>query len=427
MAVTARATVAPLDPSAYAVDGIVPQRVASPTTVGALARALREADAAGERVVIYGGGTLQGIGDAPRGYDLALSTARLNRVIAYEPRDLTIAVEAGISLEAVARRLARHRQFLPLDGPLPQRSTAGGLLASGWAGPRRASYGRPRDLVIGATAVLADGTVAASGGRVVKNVSGYDVAKLFSGSLGALGALARLNFKTLPTPELQRVAICRLPERSRERAVANLAELQAEPVAALHVWGFNSEIEGRDGIDGRLVLLFEGSSAAVDHATREMRSSLGAAGVPETALFDGNAAAIYQRVLDAYVAAIELRSASFRIFGLPSDLLNVLAQVHTEADRRQLKSESIADLRNGDVLVRVSAETPTAFSVGIVTFAEALYEACERVSLICAPPAVRSHVEGWNREPAAINTMRALKARFDPKGTLAPGRLAGGL
>jgi glycolate oxidase FAD binding subunit len=301
------------------------------------------------------------------------------------------------------------------------------VIASGWAGPRRARYGRPRDLVIGATAVLADGTISASGGSVVKNVSGYDVAKLFAGSLGTLGALARINFKALPLPALQRIAVCRLPERSRERAVAHVAGLAAEPAAALHVWGFDGEIEGRDGIDGRLLLLFEGSVAAVDHATREMRSSLGAAGVPETALFDANAGSIYQRAVNAFVATIAGRSAGFRVAGLPDAVLDTLAAVHTAAERHNLKSESIADLVNGDVIVRVSAETPTAFTIGIVTFAEEIYEAFARVMLVSAPASVRSHIDAWGRPPAAAPTMRALKERFDPKGTLAPGRLAGDL
>ena len=221
MALSARSAAAPIDPAGYTLGDSVPRKVSSPTTIGALARALRESDAAGERIVLFGGGTLQDVGNVPQHYDAAVSLARLNRVIDYEPRDLTISVEAGITFDAISKRLARHKQCLPLDAPLPGQTTAGGVIASGWSGPRRVDHGRPRDLVIGATVVLADGTISTSGGRVVKNVSGYDVAKLFAGSLGTLGAIAKLNFKTFPLPAAQRGAVPPSGTHSRARVHAS--------------------------------------------------------------------------------------------------------------------------------------------------------------------------------------------------------------
>jgi glycolate oxidase FAD binding subunit len=422
-----RRSAASAEPAAFAIGTRVPQRIASPTTIGALARVLREADVAGDRVALFGGGTLCGIGRPPRAYELAVSTVRLNKALEYEPRDLTISVEAGMTVDALNRRLARNGQFVPLDAPLPARSTIGGVLAAGWHGPRSGRYGRPRDLVIGATVVLADGTVAASGGRTVKNVSGYDVAKLFIGSLGTLGAIARVNFKTLPRPQLERAALCRLPERTRERAFDALAGLRGEPSAALHVWGFDGEIDGRDGIDGRLLLLFEGSNDGVEHATRDMRSSLGAAGVPETALADANAGAMYQRAIDALVSAVDDRSATLRIGGLPGTVSERLAAAHTLAARLDLRSESIADLINGDVTVRISGESATAFAVGIRPYHDALHDACGAVRLQRAPAVLRDDLEAWNTRPASLDRMRDLKQRFDPKGTLAPGRLFDGI
>jgi glycolate oxidase FAD binding subunit len=427
VALSARNAAAPIDPAGFALGGLVPRKVSSPATIGALARALRESDAAGERVVLYGGGTLQDIGNPPQRYDGAISLARLNRVIDYEPRDLTISVEAGITLGAISKRLARNKQCLPLDAPLPGQTTAGGVLASGWSGPRRLVHGRPRDFVIGATVVLADGTVSSSGGRVVKNVSGYDVAKLFAGSLGTLGAIATLNFKTIPLPAAQRLALCRLPERTRERAFTHLEALAHEPSAALHVWGFDEEIDGHDGIDGRLLLLFEGSEEAVDLATREMRSSLGAAGVPETSLSDTHARAIYQRAIDAYVSKLAGRSASFRVPGDPSSISERLAELHRSAEAHSLRSETIADLRCGDVLLRVSAETSDEFPRAALPFAGALHDAFERVTLLAAPIAFHPRITAWGSAPPAIDHMRRLKSRFDPRGTLAPGRLIGGI
>ncbi len=143
--------------------------------------------------------------------------APLRGIRDYDPRDMTAGIEAGTTLAEIARVLAEHGQWIPFDAPLPARATAGGTLAAGWAGPRRAAYGRARDLVIGSTIALTDGTLARAGGMVVKNVTGYDMSKLYVGSLGTLGVIVRANFKALPRPAARRLAIA--PIR-RNRAIA---------------------------------------------------------------------------------------------------------------------------------------------------------------------------------------------------------------
>jgi glycolate oxidase FAD binding subunit len=399
----------------------------TPASAGELAAALCDRNERGEAVVIVGGGTLQGLGHAPRRYDLALRTTALNRIIEYEHRDLTIAVEAGMSVAELEATLAERGQFVPLDVPQAARGTVGGALASGWLGPRRATYGRARDLLIGTTVVLADGTIAKAGGMVVKNSTGYDLSRLYCGSLGTLAAIVRANFKTLPLPEARRVAFAALPERTRRHAIANVMRLDIEPAAAFAIDGFAGDVDGRDGVDGRLLLLFEGSHALVDRATRELRSALGAAGIPETTLVDAGAAQTLARLIDAYTLRIGDRSATFRSRGLPGDLV-ARSETFAHLGRAHgLQFECIEDLRTGDVIARLSAPVGAQFEERIVSFDAALHAETPRVQVLSSPEALRAKLAMWGTPPASLGVMRALKLRFDPNGTLAPGRFVGGI
>jgi glycolate oxidase FAD binding subunit len=411
----------------YTIGGRAPRRIIIPESVEQLAAAMRECDAKREAVVFFGGGTLQGLGYAPARYDVAVNLSALNAVLEYEFRDLTVAVEAGISVEALSATLAERGQFVPLDAPQAARSTVGGVLASGWGGPRRAAYGRPRDALIGTTVVLADGTIAKAGGMVVKNVTGYDMSKLYCGSLGTLGAIVRANFKTFSVPQTRRVAIARLPERTHRRAVEHIAALDVEPAAALVVQGFADDVDGRDGPDGRIFLLFEGSQALVDRSTRELRSALGAAGVPETTLFDAGAGTAFARLLDAYLVRLGDRSVTYRCLGLPHDLLARWETFARLAQTHDLGLETLQDIRTGDLIARVSATLSGHLSQRIADFDGALHLGLPHVHVLTAPERLRNGLAMWGAPPSSLETMRALKTRFDPNGTLAPGRYVGGI
>ena len=389
----------------FALGTLQPSRIVEPADAQETAAALRAAADAGEAVVVFGGGTLQRAANAPTRYDVALSTARLDTVHAYDPRDLTIGVAAGMTLAALQSALAQNGQFIPLDAPRATRATIGGTLAAGWAGPRRAAYGRARDLLIGATLALADGTLATSGGMVVKNVTGYDLGKLYVGSHGTLGAIVRANFKVLPAPAARRLAVAPFDDDLRERALSHAIALDLEPIALLAVDGFR---EAAPPARSRLIVLLEGSEALVDRATRELRSSLGAAGIAETHLLDGDdAARTFQTILDAYVADAGVDSVTWLARGLPSD-----AALRAQHVRRAIPgAETIADLRTGDVVVRAGTEL--------------VREIFPHATVLAAGDA--ANVDAWGPPPSTIETMRALKAQFDPRGVLAPGRFVGGI
>ena len=184
----------------YAAAGVIPGCVLQPTGIDGVAAALRAARAAGLALIPAGQATHLDIGRAPRAYDAALTTRRLNRVLAHDAADMTVTVEGGITLAALAGALAAQGQWLPLDPPDDGRATLGGIAATGITGAQAFGYGAPRHHVIGMRVALADGRIIKAGGRVVKNVAGYDMCKLFTGSYGTLGTIVELTFKLRPRP-----------------------------------------------------------------------------------------------------------------------------------------------------------------------------------------------------------------------------------
>ncbi len=389
----------------------------APAVAALLATCARE----GTALVAGGGGTLQSIGNAPTRCDATLSLAQISGIVDYDPRDMTAGILAGTTLAEITRTLAEHGQQLPFDAPHPERATIGGTIAAGWAGPRRGRYGRPRDLLIGSTVALTDGTIAHAGGMVVKNVTGYDMTKAYAGSLGTLAIIVRANVKTLPRAAAHRVAIAPLPHDVAERAVASMGGLTIEPSAALAIAGFDRAAP-LPHAPLRLVVFYEGSEALVERATRELRSVLGKAGVPETHLVDGPAAErVFAGVLDASTDADD-DSITYRSTGLPTSVWARARAATSIAETFGLTTDTIADLRNGDVVLRAGGVGTT-----IGDYDAAVRAAIERTTVLAGAPALRAAVDAWGMVPTTIATMRALKARFDPANILAPGRYVGGI
>jgi glycolate oxidase FAD binding subunit len=193
--------------ASYRVDGRIPAAALLPESAEEISEILRFASVERLAVIPIGGRNHLGIGMPPRQYDLALDLSRMNRILAYEPQDLTLGIEPGTRCSELSRALQRQGQFLPIASPVANGATMGGTVAAGIDTPWRYSCGTARDLLLGIEFVTGEGTVSKSGGRVVKNVTGYDLHKIFIGCIGTLGVITRLNFRTFPLPPARKMFV----------------------------------------------------------------------------------------------------------------------------------------------------------------------------------------------------------------------------
>jgi glycolate oxidase FAD binding subunit len=396
-------------------------------TAERIADLLRACNEERHAVVVTGGNTLATMGLPPLRSDVVLSTLGLGAIVEDAAADLTIAAQSGVTLQDLAAVLSHHGTFVPFDAPRAADATVGGTLAAGWLGPRRHLYGRPRDFVIGSVAVLADGTIARAGGMVVKNVSGYDMSRLYVGSFGTLAVLVQVNLKTIAQPPHARAFTMRLPEGTRARAVAQWQQLPIAPAAAWWVDGFKGAIDGEDGAEGRMLALLEGSEPVLERATRDLRSAMGRAGVPETVVIDAGARASFERTIDAYIAPVGERSITYRLACFPDDVLERALTVRDLAHRFELRTDVLVDAMNGDAILRVSDLDAHALGAKIEMFDDALHDDEPSAIVIAGNHPKRPLLRVWGALPEGFETMRALKARFDPNGILNPGRFLPGL
>ena len=348
--------------------------VVKPRSADEVASTLRDAEAAGKAVTPVGGGRAATMGGPLERCDVEIRMTGLDRVIEHVASDMVVTVEAGIELEALQEHLAKSGQFLPLDPFNSPGHTIGGLIASGWSGPLRLRYGSTRDFLIGIRVALPDGKLASAGGRVVKNVSGYDLMKLHIGSLGSLGVTVAASFKVFPRP-LRDVTV---ESRDGWQAVEQVLSLPMAP-AALELFS-----------DGRVIARYFGSPDAVDVTVK-------AAGWAET---DGNVWSEHSHSAPARWA---------RIAALRTELRSVLESLPSGTQWWCSPGVGVAHWSFGDAeeLVRVRK------------LAEA---AGGSLVLMAAPDEVRSEVGAWGTPPPTLDLIRRLKDAFDPHHVLNPGR-----
>jgi glycolate oxidase FAD binding subunit len=351
-----------------------------PSTAEELARRLHEAAESKSAVVPVGGGRAGGMGGAPARCDLELHTTRLDRVLEHSQADMVVSVEAGITLEAAQAELAKAGQFLPLDPFNSPGHTIGGLLATGWSGPLRQRFGTARDFLIGIRVALPDGRLVSAGGRVVKNVSGYDMMKLHFGAMGSLGVIVAASFKVFPRA-LHDVTVS-AAHQSIEAAweAAERALALPLPPAALELFP-----------DGRVLARFFGSPDAVNRMVAELGWQ--------------------QDDPSEWVAHSRRGPESWARISVPRHALRgLLATLPPHASWWASPGSGIAHWSFAGELetvreVRAAAERAQGSLV-----------------VMAAPAEVAQQLGAWGTTPATIELMRTLKHAFDPDGILNPGR-----
>jgi len=411
---------------ARSVAGVRPRFLVEPTTVTGVSRVLALANARGLAVVPTGRGARLGWGTLPRQLDIVLSLAKLDRVLAHEPADLTLSVEGGATLEGLNAILGAHRQFLPLDPAHPELSTIGGLIATGAAGPYRARYGTMRDLLLGLTVVRADGTVVKGGGRVVKNVSGYDIPKLHVGALGTLGVVVEAHVRLHARPAEERSWVFGFG--SAEGALDAALEARDAPIVAsrcqILTAGALRALGESEPPDAALAVTIGSVPEAVHAQGARLADIVSRSG--SAAIEVSEADAFWRRVAALTWAEDPARHLALRIGVRPSDTVKALRAVEA-AQPVGATIRATIDVATG-VLHAAAAPIGGSQAVGLVMrVREALAPLGGSCVIEHAPAEVLPTIDVWGDVGPALEPMRRLKGELDPAGVLNPGRFVGGI
>jgi glycolate oxidase FAD binding subunit len=394
------------------VAGVTSQLVVEPGTEQELAKVLKLAEEAGLAVIPRGGGTKLAWGNPPARTDLILSTARLNRILEHAWADLTVTVEAGCTIAKLQETLAKHGQRLALDALSPEQATVGGVLSTNDSGALRLRFGSLRDLIIGATLALPDGTLASSGGKVVKNVAGYDLSKLATGALGTLGVITRAVFRVHPLPK----ETCTLTCTCEDAAEAQRVVLAVQDSKLAH-----SALQIRFGTSAQpqVDVLFEATQAGLAAQISQLKSLAG------NQNFADSPSAVWNVRQELYPPAKTggASAAIAKFSTLPVQVANTIETIENYgADGVRWNGVAQA---TGIGCVRTEGEPP-AMQSALLSFRENL-ESTEGSLIIHQFPATASRMEAWGNGGDAVPLMRAVKHQLDPKNTLNPGRFVGGI
>jgi glycolate oxidase FAD binding subunit len=394
-----------------AIDGVLPSAVVAPRTAESVAATLAWASSQRLSVVLRGGGTKLGWGRPPARLDAILDLRHLNRVVAHRHGDLTVTVEAGAALGDLNRALAAHGQWLPLDPPFADRATVGGLLATNDSGPARHRFGTPRDLVIGIHLATTDGRLAKAGGQVVKNVAGYDLSKLVSGSFGSLAAIVAATFKLTPLAAASATLVVDATDAEQLAGiVTTIATSQLEPVM-LEVRAHRPP--GAAKVSSSCLILFASLAASVDAQIAEARARVNAIGASAD-MVTGDA----ERILwsDHRSRLWSVPGAIVRVSWLPGDLRDFVALLASLEPTAAL--EMIGRPGVGAGLIRIDGEV-TAQAAAIRQLRES--KTAGNVVLVRAATELKALVDVWGLTPNA-RLLAAVKRELDPNDTLGADR-----
>ena len=397
--------------AADAVAGVQPKLVIEPGTESELAEVLRLSNGAGLAVIPRGGGTKLGWGNSPARADLILSTARLTEVIEHAWADLTVTVEAGCTIQRLQETLAQHGQRLALDPLWPEKATIGGVLSTNDSGALRLRFGALRDLIIGVTIALPDGTLASSGGKVVKNVAGYDLPKLVAGALGTLGVITRAVFRLHPLPRSTRSFT--ISTANAEAAQRFVLAIQDSKLAHAFL-----QTHFSDDIPPVSDILFEGTEAGLAAQEAQLRSLAAPADVLKASTSTWTAREQLWTFSDRASTAIA------KISVLPANLARTMKLVEHVANGQQVRWKALT-YATGLGWLRLEGK-PGSLRGALQSLRGELEG--QHGSLVALHrPEKMPAFDAWGNAGDALSLMKSVKQQLDPKNTLNPGRFVGGI
>ena len=424
--------VASTNPEDYAIDGVSPSVAVRPATVEAVSAVMSAAHRAGAAVTPWGGGTRIAMGNLPQRYDVALDLTGLDQIIAHNHGDLTATVQAGVTVAALRRALAEHGQFLPIDPPLPETATVGGTLAVGNSGPLKWQYGSVRDTVIGMKVVHADGVVTKSGGQVVKNVSGYDMARLHIGGLGTLAVIVEVSVKLTPLPHHETTVVASYDTAANAiRAALDIFEGDAVPLALMVIGpGAAASFGDLDAGACHLAVRLGGRTRTVDRMVTEATAVASRHGSREVYELDGQASgSLWRHAADFGWDEATRPTVGVRASVTPGSVSSLWAAFQLQALGG--RAALVCHPAHGVVQAcwyhggaQLGVEAVHAL---IQTVREAVSSEGGNMVVETCPPSAKAGLDVWDDVGDQITVMRALKDQYDPERILSPGRYVGGI
>ena len=419
------------DTASHAVGGLEPATVVAPESVDEVCRVLASANRNSLAVSPMGGRTRLSLGNPPERYDLALELTGLDRIVDHNPADLTATVEAGITLDSLRRALGEHGQFLAMDSPRADLATVGGTLAAGPIGPLKWQLGSPRDLVVGIKVVQADGRVTRSGGRVVKNVSGYDMARLHIGGLGTLGVIVEVSFKLTPLPQRQSTLLAGFggPKPALDAGAA----IAGSGVAPLALVAFDSAASSQAGFASTgheycLAVRLGGRPRTLERQLDECRTLCRDRNAVSLEIIDDEGTpTLWSTIADFGWRDEDRLAATARASLPPSSLPGFVDALGTSG----LACAVVAEPGYGSALVHWfgngEEDIAAAVAADVVHARSAAIRNGGVLVVERRPPASGASLDSWGEVGEAIAVMRRMKEQYDPGRVLNPGRFVGGI
>ena len=428
---------------AYAIDGKKPKVIVSPKTIQEVSKVVAQANQQRLTIVPRGNGTKMGMGGIPKKIDIILSTSRLNRIMDSDCENLTLSAESGMTLNEVQKSLAKVGKgyFLPLDPPFTEKATLGGIVATNSSGPKRLLYGTARDMIIGTKAVFPNGDIVVSGGKTVKNVSGYDMCKLLIGSYGTLGILCEMTFKLLPLPEKEAtllLSFARLGEAdgfAREVRSSQLIPSSIETLNALAVQKMRYSMSMPPNGNYLVAIGLEGVAESIDRQIAEMSEIGRKHGFLEAVTLDSEKHQAFwvsirdfsQGLTENYPNLISLKS-NFLI-SKSDEMLGSYEMI-----ARELGIECAFICHSGNGILYSYILPGKKFRSKIESFIELIGKmtadaAKNEGNLVIesSPLLIKKKVEVWGQSRSDYQVVRRLKEQIDPAGILNRGRFVGGI